>query len=281
MKRHNFLLWAGAVYLILIGIVIGIILHNQAQLYGSVNVIETQADSLRQKSFSIPIRIEIASSRLGNCTIYDETAIQKIWQAVEDIRNSPAGEVSNAPTQADEVRLSGRIYYLDGGQDIFQFSQEFRINQHAYTDDYARPLIHSLENDLLQRLYSRERIATLILTVPQVRLYEDSGQAAYALDTQQRQELSHAVKGAERIQGQRQVSLLTQENNPEVHIRLELTTVRRPEEVQAADLINLDLYENGCLAVQYMGDANARQIYYNADLMGFLSLGRDPEGVVH
>lgn len=272
MKRRNFRRWIGAVYLLLICSVLGLVLYNYTELYGTVSVIEKREDTLRQKSYSIPVRVALQSRKLGSYTVLEEASIQKIWQSVHAITGA-AGAAPAALYEAEEPRLSGTIYYLNGVQETFQIGRHFQWNQQVYYDADKRPLVHSLENDLLQLLYSRERVAELLLTAPQVRLYRDFGVPGYALSPTERQRLQQAVQAAESIQGQqRQVTLLTQANNPSVHVRIELTPAVRPEEMAAEDIINLDPYENGCIAVQYLGDANGRQIYFKADIMKALPM---------
>ena len=267
MKGHDYYFWIATIYVFMFCSVLSFVLYNYTELYGTVTVIEKQENILRQKSYSIPVRIELESQKLGTYTVLEEASIQRIWQSVHEI----AGNSDMMPEVTDETdvpRLKGTIVYLNGTQETFQIGREFRFNRQVCDDVHQQPMMHSLENELLAQLYSRERVAQLIQSAPNVRLYRDFGVAGYALNAAERARLQQAMLAAESIQGQqRQVTLLTQANNPSVHVRIELTPAARPEEMAAEDIINLDLYENGCLAVQYLGDANGRQIYFKSDIM--------------
>jgi len=270
MKIHDFRFWILTIYAVLFCSGLGAIFYSNAHLYGSAVIIEKKEDTLRQTSLSIPMRIDIQSKKLGNYTVSDEASIQKIWQAMRDIT---AGSVPAIMADAgdDAVRLSGTIYYLNSSQETFLLGRYFQLNDQLYRDFYKQPLINSLESDLLQQLYSCNRIAELLLTAPTVRLYGPAGSTGYLLAFAEREELRKALLAATDLQGQQnQIQLITQQDRPAAHIHIELESVPISDRMPAADLINIDLYENGCFAVQYLGDSNGRHIYFTKNILQYL-----------
>lgn len=270
MKTHDFRFWILTIYAVLLCSGLGAIFYSNAHLYGSAVIIEKKEDTLRQTSLSIPMRIDIQSKKLGCYTVSDEASIQKIWQAMRDITAGSVPAIM-ADTGDDNVRLSGTIYYLNSSQETFLLGRYFQLNDQLYQDVYKRPLINSLESDLLQQLYSCNRIAELLLTAPAVRLYGPAGSAGHSLAAAERVELRKALLAANDLQGQQnQIQLITQQDRPAAHIHIELEPVPIPDKMPAADLINIDLYENGCFAVQYLGDSNGRHIYFTKNILQYL-----------
>lgn len=271
MKIHDFRFGILAIYGLLLCSSLGAIVYSNAHLYDSVVIIEKKEDTLRQANLSIPMRIDIQSETLGHYTISDEASIQKIWQTMRDITANPIPDmIKNAGR--DNIRLSGTISYLNGSQDTFLLGRYLQLNGQIYSDFYKQPLINSLESDLLQQLYSCERIAALLPTAPTVQLYSGAaGSGGHALALAERKKLGMALLAATDLQGQKnQFQLTTQQNLPAAHIRIELQTASRPDEMPAANLINIDLYENDCFAVQYLGDSNGRHLYFTKNLLQYL-----------
>jgi hypothetical protein len=271
MKIHDFRFEILAIYGLLLCGSVGAIVYSNVHLYDSVVIIEKKDDTLRQANLSIPMRIDIQSENLGHYTISDEASIQKIWQNMHDITADSAPDAISNTTQ-DHIRLSCTISYLNGSQDTFLLGRYLQLNGQVYSDFYKQPLINSLESDLLQQLYSCSRIAALLPTAPVVQIYTGTaGNPGRALAAAERKELSKALLAATDLQGQKkQFQLATQQNRPVAHIRIELQAVSSPDEIPAANLINIDLYESGCFAVQYLGDSNGRHLYFTKDLLQYL-----------
>jgi len=270
MKNHDFRFWILTIYAVMLCSGLGAIFYSNAHLYGSAVIIEKKEDTLRQTSLSIPMRIDIQSEKLGYYTVSDEASIQKIWQGMRAIT---AGSVPTvmADAGADDVRLSGTIYYLNSTQKTFRIGRYFQLNDQLYSDFYKQPLINSLKSDLLQQLYSCDRIAGILLTAPAVRLYGLAGSPGYLLNAAERDNLCKALLAATDLQGQRnQLQLITQQDRPAAHIHIELQKALSPDEMPAANLINIDFYENGCFALQYLGDSNGRHIYFTKNILQYL-----------
>ena len=128
MKGHDYYFWIATIYVFMFCSVLSFVLYNYTELYGTVTVIEKQENILRQKSYSIPVRIELESQKLGTYTVLEEASIQRIWQSVHEI----AGNSDMMPEVTDETdvpRLKGTIVYLNGTQETFQIGREFRFNR--------------------------------------------------------------------------------------------------------------------------------------------------------
>jgi len=255
-----------SIYTLMLVVCTIILYNNYHHLYDQVTIVEDQEAVARRSQLSIPIKIEIYNEKWGSYVFENEEAIQKIWKAMNEITMGPTDTEPSYPLKED-VKISGHINYINGSSDFFEIGSWLVLNDQTYDDNYKMPLIDNLKNELLSYLYSQQRIADIMETAVSVTLRAGGVRQEIALSDNDRQKLKRILLDSIKIETNREViNLLKNKGNALGHIRIYLQDAASISRQKAADLVNIDVYEDAFFVVQYMGDENGRHMYFRGPL---------------
>ena len=154
--------------------------------------------------------------------------------------------------------MTGRIVYLNGKAQDFALGSQLWLSGRAYGD--ASGDVQSLLRVILAGLVTPQHLAGLLPEAAEVRWL--SGEERHMLTAEERRQLAEALREARSLgESDAHLQLEVRRMTPSAHIRIYLHAPESPGVHRPDDVLNLDLYENGCLALQYLGDTSGRSLW--------------------
>lgn len=232
------------------------ILAWNVHTHQDVTVIESREEAQRRADISIPVRIEFRDEYLGSGVIEQEESLQRFDELRQKLLRRTASHDLAAERQMS--RMTGHIVYLNGKIQEFELGRHLWLDGTAYGDETGD--VQNLIRVMLTSLTTPQHVASLLASASDVRLLDDRGERS--VSENERQQLAEELRQTEPLSADEvQRELEVRQMKPSAHLRIDLHAPLQPGAYQTNDVINLDLYENGCLALQYLGDANGRSLW--------------------
>lgn len=259
MKRK--LIWRVLLLYALLFLGCAAMIFWNARAYHQVTVIESREEAERRADISLPVRIEFQDMYLGQGRIDEEERLQRIDELRQKLLRR--GEVQGASVAQDDSRMTGRIVYLNGKTQEFALGSRLRLSGVAYGD--ANGDVQNLQRVILAGLITPQHLAALLPEAAEVRWL--SGEKSRVLTAEECRQLAEALREARPLgESDVHLQLEVRQMTPSAHIRIYLHEPDRPGVHLPDDVLNLDLYENGCLALQYLGDTSGRSLWTAAEV---------------
>lgn len=232
-----------------------------ARAYHQVTVIESREEAERRADISLPVRIEFQDAYLGQGVIDQEERLQRIDELRQKLLRR--GAARTLPAVQDDSRMTGRIVYLNGKTQEFALGSHLWLAGAAYGDENGD--VQNLQRVILAGLITPQHLAELLPDAAEVRWL--SGGESRVLTAGERRHLATALQEARPLgESDVHLQLEVRQMTPSAHIRIHLHEPEQPGVHLSDDVLNLDLYENGCLALQYLGDTSGRSLWTAADV---------------
>lgn len=253
--------------LLLLGCV-GMISWN-ARAGREVSVIESREEAQRRADVSLPVRIEFQDAYLGQGAIDEEEGLQR----VDELRRKflSRGAADGIPDVGNEIRMTGHIVYLNGRTQEFALGSRFWLGGIPYGSGNGD--VQNIMRTILAGLVTPQHLSVILPHAAEVRWLSGGGTRVLAPDECRR--LAAALLQAEPlVKCDKQLQFEVRQMRPSAHLRILLHAPERPGVHLTDDVLNLDIYENGCLALQYLGDTSGRSLWSASEVCQDWSGGR-------
>lgn len=242
--------------LILLGCMVIIFWNTRA--YHQVTVIESREESARRADISLPIRIEFQDAYLGQGVIDQEERLQRIDELSQKLLRE--GTSKRIPADEQNVpRMIGHIVYLNGKTQDFALGNQLWLSGMEYDD--ANGNVQNMLHVVLEGLVTPQHLVALLPEAAEVHWFS-SRDDNRILTSEERRQLSAALQEARPLgKDDAHLQLEVRQMVPSAHIRIYLHKSVKPNVHLRDDILNIDIYENGCLALQYLGDTSGRSLW--------------------
>lgn len=225
--------------------------------YGQTMVIESKEDALRHASVSMPVRIEWQDVYLGKGVAEDMPTLARLQSQIQTLRTSTP--LQEAFLHQDAPRLQGTIIYLNGTRQDFALGKVFHIDGQSYSEEGGN--LHALQNTFLETMFTAERLASLLADTK--TFYITSNHLEESVPQAKQTQLREILRAAKPFTAEdASLALQIRAARPRFHLRIYFPSTGIYHGTQAERIVNVDVYDNDCLAMEYLGCTHGRWLYH-------------------